>query len=322
MTLYLTKDDVERLVDMSEIITAVENGYREKGKGAAVIPPRTAIEVARYKGFIHFMPAYLRDLDALAVKIVTTYVENPKQNLPTVAGTIIVYDPSNGVPLAIMDGTYITAMRTGAAGAVAAKYLARKDASKVTIVGAGVQGRSQLMGLCQVRDVKKVYAYDVDEKRCREYVAEMKKLLQVDIAQVESLQHAVEDSDIVVTATTSHAPVIKGDWLREGCHVSGFGSHTPEVRELDENVMKRSSHVVVDTMEAKSVGDIAYPLSRNMISEKDICEIGDVIVGKEVGRTSTREVTVFKSAGTAILDVSVSARTYQLAKEKGIGRTL
>jgi ornithine cyclodeaminase/alanine dehydrogenase len=307
---------------MREIIDAVENGYREKGKGAVVIPPRTAIEIARYNGFIHFMPAYLSDIDALAVKIVTTHVDNPKRNLPTVAATIIVYDPSNGTPLAIMDGTYITAMRTGAAGAVAAKYLARKDAANVTIVGTGVQGRSQLIGLCHVRNVKKVFAHDVDQKRCQEYVTEMKKSLKVDIAQVQSLQRAVEDSDIVVTASTSRTPVIMGDWLREGCHVSGFGSHTPETRELDENVMKRSSRIVLDTIEAKSCGDIAYPLSKNMISERDICEIGDIVVGKKVGRTSTSEITVFKSVGTAILDASVSARTYQLAKEKGIGRTL
>jgi alanine dehydrogenase len=322
LTVYLSRDDVERLVGMKEIIAAVEKGYEGKGRGAVVVPPRTAIEISRYNGFIHFMPAYLSDTDALAIKIVTTHLDNPKRGLPTVSGTIIVYDPRSGAPLAIMDGTYITAMRTGAAGAVAAKYLARKDAANVTIVGTGVQGRSQLTGLCHVRDVKKVFAYDVDEKRCLEYVAEMKKSLHVDIAQAQSLHRAVKGSDIVVTATTSRTPVIMGDWLREGCHVSGFGSHTPETRELDENVLKRSSRVVIDTLEAKSCGDIAYPLSRNMISEKEICEIGDIVAGNKVGRTSNSEITVFKSVGTAILDASVSARTYQLAKERGIGRTL
>jgi alanine dehydrogenase len=265
----------------------------------------------------------LASMDALGTKLVTTHVKNSEFNLPTVIGTIILNDPKTGIPIAILDGTYITAMRTGAAGAVAAKYLSREDASTVTIVGTGVQGRSQLIALCEVRQIKRVFAFDIDRKRCEEYVGEMKKRIRAEIAKADTLQEAVRASDIVVTATPSSNPIVKGEWIMEGCHVTGIGSHTPDARELDENIMTRASKIVLDTWDARKVGDVAYPISKGLLREEDIYgDIGTIVAGKKPGRTSAKEITVFKSVGTAVADVSTAFRAYQLAKERGIGKSI
>jgi alanine dehydrogenase len=269
------------------------------------------------------MPAYLRSMDALGTKLVTTHLENSKFNLPTVIGTIILNDPETGIPIAILDGTYITAMRTGAAGAVGAKYLSREDSSTVTIIGTGVQGRSQLIALCEVRPIEKVFAFDVDKKRCQDYVKEMKKRVNAEISSIENVEDAVGRSDIVITATPSKDPVLKGDWIVEGCHITGIGSHSPDARELDENVITKASKIVLDTWDAKKVGDLAYPISKGLLKEQDIySDIGTIVAGKKPGRTSSKEVTIFKSVGTAVADVSTALRSYRLAKRLGIGKSI
>jgi ornithine cyclodeaminase/alanine dehydrogenase len=321
--LLISRKEVETVFTMKDAIEAVEDAYREGGLKTAVIPPRIRIDMERYKGNILIMPAYLTAMGALGTKLVTTHLDNSKFNMPTVIGTIILNDPKTGFPIAIMDGTYITATRTGAAGAVAAKYLSRKEASTVTIVGTGVQGRSQAIGLCEVRRIKKLLAFDADQKRCEQYVDEMNKLIDVEIVRTDNLEKAVRDSDIVVTATPSSNPVVKGEWLAEGCHVTGIGSHSPDARELDENVFRRASKVVLDTWDAKRVGDINYPISKGMLEEKDLYgEIGEIVAGKKAGRTSDKEITVFKSVGTAMVDVSTAFRAYQNAMAKGVGKSI
>jgi len=321
--LLLSRKEIEQILPPKEVIKAVEESYREFGLGTATVPPRIRVDMERYNGNILVMPAYLTGMDALGTKLVTTHLENSKFNLPTVIGTIILNDPKTGVPTAILDGTYITAMRTGAAGAVAAKYLSREDSSTVTIIGTGVQGRSQLIALCEVRPIQKVFAFDADTTRCEEYIREMKKRIDAEIARTDNLEEAVRKSDIVVTATPSSDPTVKGDWVMEGCHVTGIGSHSPDARELDENVITKASKIVLDTWDAKKVGDIAYPISKGLLKEEDIySDIGTIVAGKKPGRTSPNEITVFKSVGTAVADVSTALRTYQLAKKRRVGKSV
>ncbi len=318
--LVLSRRQVEEVLPTREIIKAVEDSYREVGLETAIVPPRLRIDMERYNGNILIMPAYLTSMDALGTKLVTTHIDNSKLNLPTVMGTIILNDPKTGIPIAVLDGTHITAMRTGAAGAVAAKYLSREDASAVTIVGTGVQGRSQLIALCEVRQIRRVFAFDINERKCEEYVVDMKKRIGAEVTKTDSLQEAVRASDIVVTATSSSSPIVKGEWVMEGCHVTGIGSHSPDARELDENVMTKASKIVLDTWDARKVGDVAYPISKGLLREDDIySDIGAIVAGKRPGRTSAKEITVFKSVGTAVADVSTAFRAYQLARERGIG---
>jgi alanine dehydrogenase len=319
--LLLSRKQVESVLKLKDVIKAVEDAYREIGSNTARVPTRIRVDMEAYNGNILVMPAYLSGMDALATKLVTTHLDNPRLNLPTVVGTIIVHDPKTGLPLAIMDGTYITAMRTGAAGAVAARYLSREDSSTVTIVGTGVQGRSQLIALCEVRKIQKAFAFDSDPERCKDYVEEMKKRVTATVSQVTNLQDAVGESDIIVTATPSFQPVVKGEWIKEGCHLTGIGSHSPDARELDENVITKASKVVLDTWDAKKVGDIAYPISKGLFKEEEIySDIGTIIAGKKPGRTSPTEITVFKSVGTAVIDVATAFKAYNLAAKKGVGR--
>jgi alanine dehydrogenase len=321
--LMLSRKEIEEILPPKEVIKAVEDSYKEFGLNTAIVPPRIRVDMERYNANMLVMPAYLTGMDALGTKLVTTHLGNSKFNLPTVIGTIILNDPKTGVPMAILDGTYITAMRTGAAGAVAAKYLSREDSSTATIIGTGVQGRSQLIALCEVRQIKKVFAFDVDGKRCEQYVGEMKKRIGAEVVEADNLQEAVRQSDIVVTATPSSDPIIKGDWVMEGCHVTGIGSHSPDARELDENVVTKASKIVLDTWDAKKVGDIAYPISKGLLKEEDIySDIGTIVAGKKPGRTSPKEITVFKSVGTAVADVSTALRVYQLAQKRRVGKSV
>jgi len=321
--LLLSRKDVERVLTPREAVKAVEGAYKEIGEGTAIVPSRLRVDMDRYKGNILVMPAYLTGTNALGTKLVTTHLDNYKLGVPTVIGTIVLNDPENGLPLAILDGTYLTAIRTGAAGAVAAKYLSRPNASTVTIAGTGVQGRSQIIALSEVRRITKVYAFDVDSRRCKEFAEEMKGRVDANVQVTDKLDDAVRQSDIIVTATTSSNPIIRGEWLAKGCHVTGIGSHSPDARELDEEVIRRASKIVLDTWDAKKVGDVAYPVSKGVLREEDIySDIGSIVAGRKPGRTSEEEITVFKSVGTAVADVAAAFRTYQLAKSMGIGSSI
>jgi alanine dehydrogenase len=287
------------------------------------MPTRLRIDVEKYNGNTLIMPAYLSQLNALGTKIVSIYQNNKKYDLSTTMGIIIINDPETGFPKAIMDGTYITALRTGAAGAVASKYLSRKDASIATIIGAGVQGSSQLMGLCEVRDIKRVYISDINQKMCKDYIRSMDKQYNIEFIVTKNLEKSVRESDIIITATSSSDPVFKEEWINEGCHITGIGSHSPNTREIDENIFIRNPKIVLDTWDAKDVGDIAFPIHKGILKIEDIYgEIGEIVVGKKKGRVTDEEITIFKSVGMAITDVSTASMTYKIAKEAKIGKLL
>lgn len=323
MTLFLTQKDVESILDMKGALEAVESGFREMGLGQIEMPPRVYLHFEKYNGVLIAMPAYIKGLDAAGVKIVTVHSENPsKYNLPSVIATIILNDPTRGTPLAIMDGTYITALRTGGAGACGAKYLSRKDSKVAAIIGLGVQGRSQLMGLCEVRDIEKAKVFDAVPAAKRRYAEEMSTKLGLDIEAADSVEAAVKDVDIVVTCTPSPKPILKGEWIGEGTHISAIGADTAAKRELDSSVFKRVDKVVVDfTPQALVVGDFAAPISEGVIKQEDIyAELGEIVVGKKRGRERSDEVTLFKATGMAIQDVGTAFKVYNMAKQRGIGR--
>jgi len=323
LTLFLTQKDVESILDMKGTIEAVENGFREMGLGQIEMPPRVYLHFEKYNGVLIAMPAYIKGLDAAGVKIVTVHPDNPtKHSLPSVIATIILNDTAKGTPLAIMDGTYITALRTGAAGACGAKYLSRRDSKVAGIIGLGVQGRSQLMGLCEVHDIEKAKVFDTVPAAMKKYAEEMSKKLGIDIEPADSCEAAVKDVDIVVTCTPSQKPILKGEWIEKGMHISAIGTDTAAKRELDSSVLKKVDKLVVDFMpQALIVGDFAVPISEGTIRKEDIyAELGEVVVGKKKGREQDDEITLFKATGLAIQDVGTASRVYNLAKTKGIGK--
>lgn len=325
MVLYLTKDDVVKILDMKTAIKVVEDAFKEMGFGRVEMPPRLYLHFKKYNGVHISMPAYLEAIDAAGVKVVTVHPENPsKHRLPSVMATIVLNDPKTGMPMAIMDGTYITMLRTGAAGACGIKYLSRNDSEKVAIIGLGVQGRSQLLGAIEVRQIKKVKVFDIIPQVRKDYAKQMSKETGLDIEIADSVNDAVKGADIIITCTTSSQPFLKGDMIEEGTHISAIGADTRAKRELDTSTLVKANKIVVDFMDqAINVGDIAVPLQEGAIKKEDIYgELGEIIVGKKKGRTSNSEITIFKATGLAIQDIATAYKVYQLAKKEGIGKEI
>ena len=324
MALLLTRQEIETLLPMSEAMAAVEAAFREHALGNVIMPLRTTIRV--HGGVNLGMPAYIGgDLDALGLKAVSVYNDNPaRRGLPAVLATVLLNDAHSGALLAILDGSWLTAMRTGAASGVATRYLAREDARVATVLGAGVQGRTQLMAVCEARPIRQAYVYDLDQERSRGYAREMALRLGIEVVPATDLRQAVEAADVLCAATSAQEPVFPGVWLRPGTHVNGVGSHAPKARELDSETVRRSL-LVVDNREAAlaEAGDILIPLQEGTIAESHIHgELGQVIAGQVAGRTAQEQVTLFKSVGLALQDVAAAARVYALACERGIGQTL
>lgn len=323
MVLVITHQQAEALLSMQEAITAVEQAFAERARGNVIAPLRPLVPLAEYEGSLLVMPAYVGgSIDAFAVKIVAVYPKNPaKHGLPTVAATIQVSDPRTGLPLAYLEGAYVTAVRTGAVSGVATKYLARKTARRVAVFGAGVQARTQLMAVRAVVPVEAVVVYDPVQKAAQAYAREMEQQLGVRVQVASNPSDAVRGADIIVTATTSPTPVFDADLVAEGTHVNAIGAFTPTTRELGSNLIRRAK-LVVDSVEAAltEAGDILIPIREGVIGKEHIyAELGEMVLGRKPGRTSDADITVFKSVGLALQDVAVATQLYRKALEQGVG---
>jgi ornithine cyclodeaminase/alanine dehydrogenase len=310
---------------MKDCMRVVEDGFRQLAAGKVAMPQRPTIRVPEYKATINVMPAYIGGMDALGLKMVSGYLDNPSRfGLPTVQATILLNDAKTGKAIAVMDGTFITAMRTGAASGVATKYLARSDSSTVGLIGAGAQSRTQLMAVCEARKISAAKVFSPREESRKKFAKEMDESLGMEVEPVVSAKDAVEGADVICTASTSKTPVVSSDWVDEGVHINGIGSHSPDARELDSETVARAK-LVVDTREAalKEAGDILIPISEGRIGEGHIyAELGDLVAGRKPGRQNPKEVTIFKSQGLAVEDVSTALEVYRLAESRGVGKNV
>jgi len=306
--LLLSDDEISRLLSMGETMDAVEKAFGEFAKGSVKMPARSTIMLDKYNGSISFMPSYLQESSALATKIISIYPKNPERGLPTTVAWIVVNDPETGMIEALLDGTYLTAMRTGAVTGVAARYLAPKDSRVAAVIGCGVQGKTQAWAVSEACELETIRLFDLSDERMRRFAEEMSPKLGVDIIPSSSGAEAVADADVVVTATTSKNPVIRREWLGDRVHVGAIGAFYPDWRELDTATVSEAK-VVVDSREAimEEAGDILIPISEGAITEDHIyAELGEIILGKKEGRTPEDGLTVFKSVGLAIQDSSVA----------------
>jgi len=320
MTLILNKNDVASVLDMKDCMEAMETAFRELANGTAVLPLRTAISPP--DGVSLYMPAYLKGMNALACKVVTVYKNNPaRYNLPTTIGKVLLQDPASGDVVCIMNGGYLTAVRTGAASGVATKYLARQGKQQTAgIFGAGVQAKMQLWAVCVARDIVKAYVYDLSDKAVHDFIIEMENKLNIEIIQAKSPDDVLQ-ADILCLATSSSTPLFDGNKVKEGTHINGIGSHSPGARELDTAIVKRSKFVG-DSYEAcfKEAGDIIIPLNAGEIEASHFyAELGEIIIGKKMARVNEKEITLFKSNGLAIQDVAAAKLVYDKAVAAGIG---
>jgi alanine dehydrogenase len=254
------------------------------------------------------------------VKIVNVHPKNPeKYKLPTVMATIILIEPETGKPVAIMDGTWITNMRTGAAGGIAAKYLARKNSKIVGMVGAGTQARTQLLALNEIFKIEEVRVCAKNLAECERFKEDV-KYLGLNILPKKNVEDAVKGCDILVTTTPVTQPIVKNEWISEGMHINAIGADAPGKEELEPEILKRAKIIVDDFEQAWHSGEINIPAAKGMISKADIyAELGDIIVGKKAGRESDEEITIFDSTGLAIQDLATATLVYKKAREKNLG---
>jgi len=323
MALILTRDDVIKVLSMKDCMDIVEQAFTELTNGTANLPLRTPIKAP--DGLSLYMPAYLQEMKALACKVVAIYKNNPSEyNLPTTIGKVLLQNPDTGEVICIMDGGYLTAVRTGAASGVATKYLAiDRPGMSVGIFGAGVQAKTQLMAVAEARDIKVAYVYDKVIELADKFAVEMNDQLGMEV-EIAINTNQVLNTDILITATSSSTPLFDGKLINPGMHINGIGSHTPNARELDTEIIKRSK-IIGDSREAcfKEAGDIMIPLQEEAITEDHFyAELGEVITGKVKGRTSEEEITLFKSNGLAIQDAATAKLIYDKAQELGAGKEI
>lgn len=316
--LYLSKEDVEAVeLPMIDVINALDAMFKEKGEGKVEMPPKPGIHT-RPDAFIHAMPAYIPSLESAGMKWVSGYPENQKKGLPYISGLLIQNDAETGLPLAVMDCTWITAKRTGAATAVAAKYLARKDSSTVGILACGVQGRSNLEALACLFDISGVKAFDVYPDVAGKYALEMGEMLGLEIEAVDEPEKAVRGLDIVVTSgpILKHPkPVIEAGWLAAGAFASpvDFDSYWqgPALGEADK-------------LATDDISQMDYYRSVGYFGEtpEPYADLGEIAAGKKPGRESDEERNISINLGLALDDMATSILIYRKACEKGIGTQL
>lgn len=317
-TILLGRRDIEDLLSVKEVLKAVERAFVLKARGETVMPPKIYLDLPKYHGDFRAMPAYVEG--GAGVKWVSVYPENTtRHNLPTVIGLIVLSDPNSSYPLAIMDGTQITWMRTGAAGGVAVKYLARKNARVIGMVGAGRQARSQLVAIREVMPkIDLVKVYDVRPEASHKYAEEMGGQLSLNIESVGTVAEA-SDADVIVTVTLATGPVVFKKHVKPGTHINAIGADAPGKQEL-EGALVASAKVIVDDIEqASHSGEINVPINRGEFKVRDICTtLGEVVAGMEEGRASDEEITIFDSTGLAIQDIVCAKLAYEKARDRKV----
>ena len=312
----LSATDVQAAIDMPGAIEAMRDAFAAVSAGEATVPIRLGLETEH--GVSLFMPAYLSKSGAAGAKVVSVNPGNAAAGLPAIHGVVLVIEATTGRPLALMDGTWLTALRTGAVGGLAADLLARPDASTVALFGAGVQARTQLEAVRCVRKIATVRIVSATGASADRLVAELDGL---DAVRMDDPEAALAGADIVITATNSATPVFDGSRVEPGTHVTGVGSFTTEMREVDTELIRRA-RVVVDQREAilEEAGDIVGPIRDGDVDESMMsAEIGEIVLGRKPGRMSAEEITFFKSVGNAAQDVAVAARVLAAAERDGRG---
>lgn len=313
-TLLLTQSDVRSLVTMESAVAAVEQAFAAHGRGEALMPPKVYIELAEHCGDFRAMPAYLAG--SAGLKWVNCHPENQaRHGKPTVRGLYLLSDPATAEPLAVLDATWLTAVRTGAAAGVAAKYLARKDARTVGFIGTGAQARTMLEALRIVLGPLEIVAADSNMRIAESFVSDFG-------GRVGTLQEA-SACDLVCTATPSTTPILERDWIRPGTHLNAIGADAHGKQELDPKILQEGLVVVDDLAQAQGSGEINVPLRQGQIAVEDLhASLGEVVAGLEPGRTSEDQITIFDSTGLAIQDVALARVVYDAARDRGIGRSV
>lgn len=321
--LFLSSHDVRALLKVDECTAAVEHAFRLHGEGKTLPPGVLGVHVSN--GSFHLKAGVLSlSANYFAAKVNANFPDNlARFALPTIQGIVILCNANNGAPLAIIDSRDITALRTAAATAVAAKYLARPDSGVVTICGCGAQGRVQLAAVAQVFPLRAVFAYDKNPQQASVFASELSADLNIAITASQDLAECIRRCDICVTCTTSHEPLVKEADIHPGLFIAAVGADNPQKQEIHPAVMARSK-IVCDVIEqCASMGDLHHALNAGVVKGEDIhAELGEVVACRKPGRESVEEVIVFDSTGMALQDVAAAALVYEKAIRGEVGTVL
>lgn len=324
--LALTGEDVRALVPMERAIELMKEVFGELSAGHTVSPLRTPIDVPDQSAVTLFMPAFVPSQQGLGLKIVSVFPNNRDAGKPTIHALVALVSADTGEPLAIMDGTFLTALRTGAVSGAATDLLAHKDSKVVTCIGAGTQGVTQALAVATVRPIERIYVADISADSIKSF-AERLAALSPEAAQkvrpVTDLDQAISESDVICTATTSRSAVFDDAALKPGAHINAIGAFTPEMQEIPVATTKRAT-IVVDAVDAvlAEAGDLIIPIERGEIERERVkLELGQLVNGTP-GRTSDEEITLFKSVGNAVQDIIVAHETVARASVTGRGQQI
>lgn len=322
-TLILSKKDVGRCLDIDDVLQIVEETLSAHGQEEVVLPPKISLSLGNdkewphYNGFINAMPAYIGPLDVAGIKWAGGFWNNFQKGLPSIMAIIILNDPETGVPLAILDGAWITDFRTAAVSAVAAKYLAQENIKRVGIFGAGTQGKTHLSIFDSIYDLKEAKIFDIKKEALRKFEEEMQEKVAARITLADTVEETSKGADVLITVTTSKKPFLKSQHLSQGVHISAMGSYN----EITKGVVEDSNKVIVDNLEqAKHRGNLARFFESGELDQETISgELGDVVAGKVPGRQDPNENTLVVPIGMGSLDVAIANKAFEVALEKQVG---
>ena len=326
--LVLKANEMKAVLTMKEAIQADKDALALYSQDKVIIPLRVNLNVAEHEGQSLYMPGYAADANALGVKIVSVYPRNIEKGLTSVPATMVLVDAETGQVCSIMDGTYLTQLRTGAVAGAGTDMLAKKDASVYTLIGTGGQAETQLEAVLAVRPIKQVYVSDLNKERAESFAKEMTELYgekyQTKIEAAHDLEAAIRASDVITAVTTSPVKTFDGEWVKAGAHINGVGSYTPQMAEIDARVLQRASKIYCDTTDALvESGDFTQAVEQGLFTLESVTgELGDLLNGKTPGRETDDKITYFNTTGNAVLDIVTAQRIYEAAIKKEIGSTL
>jgi alanine dehydrogenase len=312
--LLLSEADVKSLLTMPIAIDAVENSFRRLGDGSALVHSRQRLHLPS-KSYLHYMAAADGVSGYMGLKIYTSSGKGLRF-------LVTLFSVESGDLVALIEADFLGQMRTGAASGVATRYLARENAQTLGIIGTGLQARTQLEAISQVRKLEEIRVFGRDAKRRETFAREMGEVLKTSVSAATSAEDAVRDADIIVTSTTSTNPVLEGQWLKPGVHINAIGANFPQKRELDAEAVERCDAIVVDSRAQSKLesGDLIHVFGEDGARWAGVRELAEIAAGKAAGRTSPNQITLFKSNGIATEDIVVAGRIFEIARERGMGR--
>jgi ornithine cyclodeaminase len=325
----LKKEDMKKVFTMKDAIQADKDALKLYSLGKSNVPLRVNLDVPEYAGQSLYMPGYAAEAHALGVKIVSVYPKNIEKGLTSVPATMVLVNDETGEVCSLMDGTYLTRVRTGAVSGAATDVLARKDSRIFALFGTGGQAETQLEAVLTVRSIEEVRVFDVSAERAADFAGRMAEALRprftAKIVTAKSSDEAVEGADIITSVTTTTTPTFDGRRVKKGAHINGVGAYTPAMQEIDEYIILNADKVYVDTRDGvlNEAGDFIIPIKKGTYrADRLTGELGEAIAGKVPGRAGDEEITLFKTTGSAVLDVVTARRIYECALREKIGQVI